>query len=568
MALLAHYGWRHRTAHPAAPAFVALVLCVTVWLAAYGFEILGTTVALKEVWETVIIVSLAWLPFLWLVFAIQYSGQETWLTGRNLALLLLPPVLTTLLTLSNPLHHLVWTAITLDDSGPFLATVPLRAPWFWVHSTFTYGYILFGMSLFVVFARSATLFRRQGLILLVSCAIPLVGNVLHLAGAVPVPGLDPGAFAFALSAGLIALGLFRYRMLDIVPVAQRAVLDHLHDGVIVLDPHGRIVDLNPAARQMLRLGQDELVGKLDREVLHPPEVVRLCRVPQDETAEILVAFGETQRWLQVLALPLGTEQKGTGGRILIIHDVTREQTAERLRQDLLHVTVHDLRNPLNVVGAALSVVADAEMSGIEPSLHGYLQLAQRGCQQAMDLVSAILQVSELESGQMPLKRQPINATELVRNVCDEMRLLATEGQLALAVELPSDLPTIHGDAALLRRVLENLLSNAIKFTPPGGTMRITAQPTADGLHLVVQDTGPGIAPEMEGRLFEKFCTGAEEKRGSGLGLAFCKLAVEAHGGQIWIESSPGQGTQAHVTLPLPTRPKPAPLGEEGRQDKR
>ncbi|MFN2227290.1 MAG: histidine kinase N-terminal 7TM domain-containing protein [Anaerolineae bacterium] len=554
MALVAYYGWRHRTVHPAAPTFVAMVLSVTVWLAAYGFEILSTGPALKEAWETVIIVAAAWLPFFWLVFAIQYTGQEAWLTGRNVALLLLPSIVTTLLTLSNPLHHLMWTAIAIDRSGPFLATVPQRGPWFWVHSTFGYAYILFGMGLFIVFSRSATLFRRQAMILLASSAIPMLGNALHLAGAIPVPGLDPGVFAFALSAGLLALGLFRYRMLDIVPVAQRVVLDHLQDGVIVFDPHGRIVDLNPAARQMLGLGQGELVGRLAGEVVRPAEVLALCGTPAEggpgAVAETLVALGEGQRWLRALALPLMTGRGRAAGRILILRDVTREQTAEQLRQDLTYITVHDLRNPLNVVEAALAELADAGPQEVDASLQNYLHLAQIGCRRATELVTAILEVSQLESGQMPLNWQPLDAAGLVNDVCQEMALLAVEGQLTLVVELPETLPAIQGDVTLLWRVLENLVGNAVKFAPPGGTVTTTARLEGPGLHLVVADTGPGLAPEMEGRVFQKFCTGPEEKRGSGLGLAFCKLVVEAHGGQIWIESSPGRGTQAHVTIPL------------------
>lgn len=554
MALLAHYGWRHRTVHPAAPSFVAMVLSVVVWLAAYGFEILGADLPAKEFWETVIIVSLAWLPFFWLIFAIRYTGQEPWLTRRNLAVLLIPPLLTTLLTVSNSLHHLVWTGISLDDSGPFLATVPRRGPWFWVHNAITYGYVLFGMGLFIVFGRSAALFRRQGLIVLAASAMPLVGNALHLAGAIPVPGLDPGAFSFALSAGLLALGLFRYRMLDIVPVAQRVVLDHLHDGVIVLDPHGRIVDLNPAARRMLALGEGELVGRLAGQVVQPAEALDLCQAPAGGRpaagAEVVVALGEGQRWLRVSSLPLMNDRGPAGGRILIIQDVTREQTAERLRQDLTHVTVHDLRNPLNVVVAALAVLADSGPQAVDPSLRGYLHLAQSSCRQATDLVTAILEVSQLESGQVPLNRQPVDVAALVAEVSEAMRLLAAEGQVALALDLPDDLPAIRVDAALLRRVLENLLGNAIKFTPPDGTVTIMARLDNACLHLVVSDTGPGLAPEMEGRLFQKFCTGPEEQHGSGLGLAFCKLAVEAHGGQIWIESIPGRGTQAHLTVPL------------------
>jgi PAS domain S-box-containing protein len=338
-----------------------------------------------------------------------------------------------------------------------------------------------------------------------------------------------------------------------VPVAQRVVLDHLQDGVIVLDPHSRIVDLNPAARQMLDLGPGEMVGLPAGEVVKPAEVLALCPAPgqgePDAVAETLVALGEGQRWLRVSALPLMTQGGRAEGHILIFRDVSREQTAEQLRQDLTHITVHDLRNPLNVVEAALAMLADSGSQEIDASLQGYLRLAQSSCRRATELVTAILEVSQLESGQVPLDRQPLDVAGLVSDVCQGMGLLAAEGQLTLALELADDVPPIRADATLLRRVLENLVSNAIKFTPPGGTVTAAVRRERAGLHLVVADTGPGLAPEMEGRLFQKFCPGPEDGRGTGLGLAFCKLAVEAHGGRIWIESNSGQGVQAHVTIP-------------------
>ncbi|HSJ54234.1 MAG TPA: histidine kinase N-terminal 7TM domain-containing protein [Anaerolineae bacterium] len=551
LALLAHYGWRHRRAHPAAPAFVWLILPVAVWLVAYGFEIMGSDVAAKEAWETVIIVSLAWLPFFWLLFAVQYSGQEAWLTRRNLALLILPSIATTLLTVSNPLHGLVWTDILLDDSGPFLATVPVRGPWFWLHTLFSYSYILAGNGLFVVFiSRSAGIFRGQALAVVLSSMIPLLGNALHLTGMIPVPGLDPGAFAFALSAAFTALALFRYHLLVVVPVAQRVVLDHLLEGVIVLDPHDRILDINPAARRMLHLGPGEMVGQPATAVLQPPEILTHCAVPGQEPERILVTRGDVQRWYEVLALPMTAPRGRFAGRILVVRDVTEARAVELLRQDLARITVHDLRNPLNVVSAGLDVLADAAPGAIDPGLGHFVQLARSSCGRALDLVNSILQMSQLESGQMPLNRRPIQAARLITDVAQGLGLLAREGGLALHVEAPGNLPLVWADETLLRRVLENLAGNALKFTPPGGRVSIAAQPRDDTLLLQVSDTGPGIPRELEGRLFEKFSSGPGPQQGTGLGLAFCRLAVEAHGGRIWVEDSSPQGTSVHCTFPL------------------
>lgn len=551
LVLLAHYGWRHRAAHPAAPAFVLLIVPVVIWLVAYGFEILAGDVAAKEAWETVIIVSLAWLPFFWLHFAIRYSGQEAWLTRRNRVLLALPSVATTLLTLTNPLHGLVWTEIVIDSSGPFLATVPARGPWFWVHTLACYSYILAGNGLFVVFmSRTAAIFRRQALAVVLSSMIPLMGNALHLTGMIPVPGFDPGAFAFALSAGFTAVALFRYHLLDVVPIAQRVVLDHLLEGVIVLDPYDRIVDINPAARRMLGLGPHELGGQLASEVLQPPEILTHCVEPGQEPKRIPVTRGEVQRWHEVLALPMTGTRGRYEGRVLVVRDVTEARAVEMLRQDLARVTVHDLRNPLNVVAAGLDVLAGAGPGAMDPSLANFVQLARASCHRALDLVNTILQVSQLESGRMPLNRRPVQAARLIADVTQGMSLLARENELSLEVRVPTSLPVVWADEALLRRVLENLAGNAIKFTPPGGRVIVAARPVGDALLIQISDTGPGIPPELEGRLFEKFSSGPGPQQGTGLGLAFCRLAVEAHGGRIWIEDSSPQGTSVHCTIPL------------------
>lgn len=551
LVLLGSYAWHHRTAHPAAPSFVWLIVPVAVWLMAYGFEILGRTVAAKEVWETVIIISLAWLPYCWLVFAIQYSGHESWLTPGRLAFLAWPAVVTTLLTLTNSLHGLVWSEILLDSSGPFLATVPVRGLWFWVHGILGYSTVLFGIGLFVFFVmRSAAIFRLQGLLVILASLTPLVGNAAHITGRVPVPGFDPGAFSFALSAGLMALAMFRYQLLLVVPVTQRVVLDHLLEGVIVLDPRDHILDINPAARRMLRLGSGELVGQPAAKALQPPEILTHSAALGQKAEQIPVTGEDGQRWYEVLGLPMAATRGRFAGRILVIRDVTEARAVEMMRRDLARIVVHDLRNPLNVVTASLEILADAPPGAVDPSLGSYVQLARSSCRRAVDMVSGILQVSQLESGQVPMVRRPIQAAKLMAEVASGLGLLAREGQLTLQVEAPDDLPLVWADEALLRRVLENLVDNALKFTPPGGRVSIAAHPLDDMLLIRVSDTGPGIPRELEGRLFDKFVSGSGPRQGVGLGLAFCKLAVEAHGGRIWVEKNAPQGTSVQCTVPL------------------
>jgi len=285
-------------------------------------------------------------------------------------------------------------------------------------------------------------------------------------------------------------------------------------------------------------------------VLQPPEILTRCAVPGQKPERILVARGDAQRWHEVLALPM-TETRGrSAGRILVVRDVTEARAVELARQDLARVAVHDLRNPLNVVSASLEVLADAPPAAIDPGLGIYLQLAQSACRRTVDLVDSLLKISQLESGHVPLVRRPVEAAKLIAEVAQGLALLAQEAELALEVEAPAGLPAVWADETLLRRVMENLVSNALKFTPPGGRVSIDARPLENFLLIQVSDTGPGIPSELEGRLFEKFSSGPGPKQGSGLGLAFCKLAVEAHGGRIWAEANSPHGTSVQCTIPL------------------
>ena len=198
-----------------------LLVAVAGWSLAYGLEIMGTTREAKWLWETCSVSFGAWIAPTWLLLALRYTGQERWLQRRRIIFLCLPATLTTLLAITNVWHHLVWSDIALVQ-GPFLAAVPSYGPWFWVHIFFTYTYILIGIVIFLFhIVRQPELYRQQAGFIVTAMALPIVGNVLYLLRLIPIPGLDPGPFLFALSALLLFVAIFRYRFLDLVPVAAR-----------------------------------------------------------------------------------------------------------------------------------------------------------------------------------------------------------------------------------------------------------------------------------------------------------------------------------------------------------
>jgi signal transduction histidine kinase len=249
-----------------------------------------------------------------------------------------------------------------------------------------------------------------------------------------------------------------------------------------------------------------------------------------------------------LSLPLIAEGEPLG-RLLVLRDVTEERLLARMREDLIHMTVHDLRNPLTTQSLAIELLSHDIGEQSQP----FLEVLENNNAKMLGLVNNLLDISRLENHQMPLKYEGMAVLDLVTAALAQQQALALEKAITLQSHVLEGLPPARIDRSLVERVLQNLIGNAVKFTPQQGTIRVTADLDPDSygdwLIFFVYNTGEGIPLDLQERLFDKFTTGTQEGRGSGLGLAFCKMVVEAHGGRIWVESTPGQDATFAFTLP-------------------
>jgi signal transduction histidine kinase len=233
----------------------------------------------------------------------------------------------------------------------------------------------------------------------------------------------------------------------------------------------------------------------------------------------------------------------------------RLQELEKLRDDLTHMIIHDLRTPLTSIIAGVQTMD--VLGDLNDDQREMMGIALVGGDTLLTLINDLLDVEKLESGAMVLYYGLLSVSELVSASVGQVASLAEEKGVRLVLDIDDELPRLLGDESKLRRTLVNLLGNAMKFTPSGGTVTAGARQSEDGQSVVfsVRDTGEGIPAEAFERIFEKF--GQVESRQSGrtmstgLGLTFCKLAVESHGGHIEVESTPGQGSTFSFTIPLP-----------------
>lgn len=345
----------------------------------------------------------------------------------------------------------------------------------------------------------------------------------------------------------------------------RAILESSRDGILLVDRELRVRVINGPVGALLGLpgGAERWAGRSLVEMVRAlggrgAELARatLREIRRVGSGDEAPGDGEVKmgarvvRWLD---LPV----QGDHSRLLVLQDVTAERTLQQMREDLVHMAVHDLRNPLNVMSQSLEYVQQITADGGAEDVRPWIDLALGGVRRMLVLVNAILDANRLESGEMPLERRACSLREIMRRAVLAQAPMASGRRVMLTCDDAPRGATVHIDPELIERVLQNLLDNAIRSTPPGGAVVLRAEPWASrdeeqaggpGQYcLVVSDEGPGIPPDLQERLFERFVTG--RRHGVGLGLAFCKLAVEAHGGHIWAESTPARGATFRFTVP-------------------
>jgi signal transduction histidine kinase len=228
----------------------------------------------------------------------------------------------------------------------------------------------------------------------------------------------------------------------------------------------------------------------------------------------------------------------------------QSREATRLRDEVLRVVAHDLRNPLNTISLSAGLL-DEQMSPVERTAYGdKLDLIARSVARADRLIQDLLDVARMQAGRLTIDVQPVAAADLVEEAIRMHQPLAAERNITLRGEVSGKLGTVSADRHRLQQVLANLIGNALKFTHEGGHVTVRASAQEDAVQFAIHDDGPGIQAADMPRLFDPFWQARKGGGGAGLGLPICRGIVEAHHGRIWTESEPGKGSTFYFTVPL------------------
>lgn len=345
-----------------------------------------------------------------------------------------------------------------------------------------------------------------------------------------------------------------------------AVLSSMVEGVMVLDCKGKVLQVNPALERMFMVRASEVAGRFYREVIRQQELhtlaERVLETQQHYSGEMMMS--PSGRTFKVEASFAGYQRENEPCAVLVFHDVTALRRLEKVRKDFVANVSHELRTPLTSIKGYVEALLDGAKDDPETSTR-FLRIVLGQADRLNLILEDLLQLSQIESGQVSFKREPVRVNAVVDRTLALIKPLADKKGHRVTVDLPEELPPALGDEERLVQVLTNLLDNAVKYTPEQGEITVAArrrdlrtilQPAREVIEISVSDTGIGIPEADRPRVFERFYrvdkARSRELGGTGLGLAIVKHIVEAHEGQIWVEPNEPHGSRFIFQLPAAT----------------
>ncbi len=352
-------------------------------------------------------------------------------------------------------------------------------------------------------------------------------------------------------------------------IKDRAILQSIDYGVVIISPNGVVTDANTAALDFLRCTKQVCTGKqaedvLDiqvkhakKKVLHPVTATLKTKKPVRSSPDMRFSIMRTDDILSPVMLscvPLMDGQKLLGA-ILVFQDATEQRRVDYLKSEFISLASHQLRTPLSAIQWYIELFKDEKK--ISDTQQDYLNEMSFASHRMTGLIDALLHAARLETGDIEPQTSMVNVTELLAEMSDELRAMGKQKSIACTVKLPQKKMLVETDSVLLHVVFKNLFSNAIKYTEKNGAVGVAMKEVKNGVEITVSDTGIGIPKNEQKRLFERLFRASNVKKmdtdGNGLGLYITKMIIDSLGGEVKLNSVEKKGTQVVVTIPHTTK---------------
>ncbi|PKM78559.1 MAG: hypothetical protein CVU90_02135 [Firmicutes bacterium HGW-Firmicutes-15] len=542
---LSIYALRHKSVSGALP-FGICMLMTSLWSGSYALEIAGSDLPTKLFWANVQSISYSINPVLWLIMVFMFIERDQWVSRRNILLLLILPVLTVVLTWTNDLHGLMRQNIHLTKAGGFSVIAKTYGLWFWIIVAYAYGLnIISEFLLALSLRRKSALYREQSLALFIGLALLIIPNALYIFGVHSVSSFDLTPVVAGISGIIIAGGIFRYHLFDIIPVARENIIENMDDGLIVLDAQNRIADINQRAKTIFNTSSIKVIGQNAEGFFRNwLELAKIGDAREIPPRELVIHNKNGRQTFELSYLSLKDRRGKHSGLSVIFHDVTERRLIQaRLMEQERTLAMskererlaRDLHDNLGQVFGFINVQAQA----IEH------ELAKDKIESASQKLERLVEAAQSSHGEMREYIQNVKSAAAAKDLLPDIRKEIEQFRIHTGINAKlwiSDEPLIEGLEANVKRQIFNIAKEAfnnIRKHAQAKQALIDFKAVAGEITIMIEDDGQGFVPMQQ-----------EKELSQGWGLGIMKERTREIGGEIKIESIPGQGTRILLQVPV------------------
>ncbi|RAI87949.1 sensor histidine kinase [Algoriphagus yeomjeoni] len=547
------------------------MLCASIWGFFYGLELSVSTREAILIFIKLEYVGISFLGAFWLIFSLIYTSFRPKYYGIILALVLVIPILTYILVLTNDSHQLFYKSISIIESGALsIANIEI-GPWYIVNLIYTYTLYLLGyLIIWWRFRFSDQLFKTQTRLMLLAGVFPMIFNLLYqFEIIIPLQVIDLTPFSFLFTYLILGFAILKYQLFNIKPIAHNKVIEAITKGVLLVDAQDRIVDFNPA---FLAFGISTEKVKISIEVQdifqNQRDILALITTGVANRIESKITSDGNRRFFQIETIPLLNRKSNKNGLIVLFEDITEQKSINQtlknqklelqqlndLKDKYFSIISHDLKGPIFGIKELIhltnsGMVAQDEFMSMLPEV-------SRNMEQVALLLENLLawSSSQLKGGER-VKPQEFDIHKILEQQKSILERIANEKQLEIEIK-PQAKSLISADKNMIELAVRNIISNSIKFSKKGGEIKISTHDELQFVIICIEDYGKGISKENLLKINEgiSFTTvGENNESGTGLGLVLVKEYIQKNNGSIEVFSQEGKGTKFCIYLPISTQ---------------
>jgi PAS domain S-box-containing protein len=545
--LLSYLGWRMKSARGAL-FFSFMMLMASVWIFAYTLDVFNNNFAWKMLMLKLEYLGMAFSVFLWVVFVAVYTQYDNWLKKPFLILLAVIPIFSLINIFLAPGDNLIHSNYHLEMVDGVTVTIKTAEIGFYLWASYAYLALTSGMIMLIIrILMTPNVLHKQLSLIVPAVLIIIFSNLFSILEINPIAPYDPTPISLVIVGVLFLSSMRFYKFLDVMPVAHNLIFKNMYSGVIIIDSIDRIIEINPAAENILNYSDKEVSGKNILEILPECEQLLLTDIGVTEI-KTEIKLGLANRVFEMKINSIIDNNEVATGKIILLFDITEQKAAISELDAYARTVAHDLKNPLsNIIGHAH--LLNSECSN-NPESHLYLNGIIDGAMRMNSIIEGLLLLAKVRNVEN-IKLNELDTQQIVYSAVDRLTLEMKERNAHIV--FPDRWINACGYSIWVEEVWTNLISNAIKYGGENPRIEIDCYEKDESVFYTVKDFGVGINFDEQENVFVEFSrlsrsTGDAE--GHGIGLAIVKRIIKKLGGVVGVNSKLGEGSVFYFSLPV------------------